>query len=204
MSHRDYTLDWRQVLMEEHNRQHDQIIDISGQLERGAWNKQDLWEAPCGFSDAGASNEDAKELSVAIRKLLVAVALCVVFMSGVSANSLAILTDTAHLLSDIAAFAISLFSLRAAGWEATPRQIEILGALVSIQLIWLLAGVLVCEAIVRLIHDTHEVTGFLMFAAFGLVVKIIMALVLGHGHGHGLHDRGNDEHDLNHAHRVES
>ncbi|KAF9601991.1 hypothetical protein IFM89_024537 [Coptis chinensis] len=77
---------------------------------------------------------------------------------------------------DIAAFAIFLFSLWASGWEATTRQsygifrIEILGALVSIQKIWFLASILVYEAIVRLIHDSGEVQGFLMFvvAAFGL------------------------------------
>ncbi|KAK3029232.1 hypothetical protein RJ639_037653 [Escallonia herrerae] len=201
------------IQMEEHNREHDQIIDISGQVlvgERSLGTSKICGEAPCGFSDSGASSEDAKERSVAMRKLLVAVALCVVFMSvevvgGVLANSLAILTDAAHLLSDVAAFAISLFSLWAAGWEATPRQsygffrIEILGALISIQLIWLLAGILVYEAIVRLIHDTHEVKGFLMFivAAFGLVVNIIMAFVLGHDHGHG---HGHGEHERSHAH----
>ncbi|PPD97774.1 hypothetical protein GOBAR_DD05196 [Gossypium barbadense] len=131
--------------------------------------------APCGFNDAQTSSKDAKERTASMRKLLMAVVLCVVFMSvevvgGIKANSLAILTDAAHLLSDVAAFAISLFSLWASGWEATPRQsygffrIEILGALVSIQMIWLLAGILVYEAIARLIHDTGEVRGFLMFA----------------------------------------
>ncbi|XP_061359236.1 metal tolerance protein 1-like isoform X2 [Gastrolobium bilobum] len=122
----------------------------------------------------------------------------------------------AHLLSDVAAFAISIFSLWAAGWEANPRQsygffrIEILGALVSIQLIWLLAGILVYEAIERIVAGTHEVNGFLMFivAAFGLVVNIIMALLLGHDHGHGHNDHGHSHglqvsthhhhHDVNH------
>ncbi|CAK7348620.1 unnamed protein product [Dovyalis caffra] len=157
-------------------------------------------EAPCVIYNP----KDAKERSASMRKLWIAVVLCVVFMSaevagGIKANSLAILTDAAHLLSDVAAFAVSLFSLWAASWEATPRQsygffrIEILGALVSIQLIWLLAGILVYEAIVRLIHDTGEVDGFLMFlvAAFGLLVNIVMALVLGHDHGH--------DHDHNHG-----
>ncbi|KAL1352957.1 hypothetical protein AAHE18_06G205400 [Arachis hypogaea] len=51
-----------------------------------------------------------------MRKLSIAVGLCFVFMTvevigGIKANSLAILTDAAHLLSDVAAFAISLFSL---------------------------------------------------------------------------------------------
>ncbi|WJX28139.1 Metal tolerance protein 1 [Trifolium repens] len=122
-------------------------------------------------------------------------------VGGIKANSLAILTDAAHLLSDVAAFAISLFSIWAGGWEPNPRQsfgffrIEILGALVSMQLIWLLAGILVYEAISRLIAGPQNVDGFLMFvvAAFGLVVNIIMAFVLGHDHGHG-HGHGHDHH----------
>ncbi|CAI0394189.1 unnamed protein product [Linum tenue] len=150
-----------------------------------------------------------------MRKLLMAVGFCVIFMAvevagGIKANSLAILTDAAHLLSDVAAFAISLFSLWAASWEATPRQsygffrIEILGALVSMQIIWLLTGIIVYEAIVRLVYNTGEVDGFLMFlvAAFGLVVNIIMAFLLGHDHGHG-HGHGHDHgHGHGHGHRV--
>ncbi|KAJ4979677.1 hypothetical protein NE237_010457 [Protea cynaroides] len=149
---------------------HQQIIEISRDLLGGGPNLGGVkvcGEAPCGFSDAEASLRDAKERSASMRKLCMAVVLCVIFMSvevvgGIKANSLAILTDAAHLLSDVAAFAISLFSLWASGWEANPRQsygffrIEILGALVSIQLIWLLAGILVYEAIARLIHDTGE------------------------------------------------
>ncbi|KAM7476584.1 hypothetical protein LguiB_023827 [Lonicera macranthoides] len=210
--------------MEENKHQHGQIIEVREVpvRERSVGASKICGEAPCGFSDAGTISKDAKERSVSMRKLFVAVALCVIFMSvevfgGIKANSLAILTDAAHLLSDVAAFAISLFSLWAAGWEATPRQsygffrIEILGALVSIQLIWVLAGILVYEAIVRLIHDTGKVNGFLMFlvSAFGLLVNIIMALVLGHDHGHGHghshghghgHGHGHDGHDHSHSH----
>ncbi|KAM7472361.1 hypothetical protein LguiA_010544 [Lonicera macranthoides] len=208
--------------MEENKHQHGQIIEVREVpvRERSVGASKICGEAPCGFSDAGTISKDAKERSVSMRKLFVAVALCVIFMSvevfgGIKANSLAILTDAAHLLSDVAAFAISLFSLWAAGWEATPRQsygffrIEILGALVSIQLIWVLAGILVYEAIVRLIHDTGKVNGFLMFlvSAFGLLVNIIMALVLGHDHGHSHghshghgHGHGHDGHDHSHSH----
>ncbi|KAI3921533.1 hypothetical protein MKW98_013467 [Papaver atlanticum] len=170
--------------------------------------------APCGFSDAGTLSKDAKERAASMKKLWISIALCVVFMTveivgGVKANSLAILTDAAHLLSDVAAFGISLFSLWASSWEATPRQsygffrIEILGTLVSIQMIWLLAGILVYEAIARMINDTGEVQGFLMFlvSAFGLVVNLVMAVLLGHDHGHGVH--GHDHsHGNNHSHDV--
>ncbi|KAF5729798.1 metal tolerance protein 1-like isoform X2 [Tripterygium wilfordii] len=200
--------------MEAQTSEHGHIIEVCGDVPpMGAslGGNKICGEAPCGFSDAKSSSKDAEERSASMRKLLIAVVLCVIFMSvevvgGIKANSLAILTDAAHLLSDVAAFAISLFSLWASGWEATPRQsygffrIEILGALVSIQLIWLLTGILVYEAIARLIHDTGEVQGFLMFlvSAFGLVVNIAMALLLGHDHGHG-HGHGHD-HGHGHGH----
>ncbi|XP_011039394.1 PREDICTED: metal tolerance protein 1-like isoform X1 [Populus euphratica] len=201
------------LLMEAQNPQHGHPVEISVDFldgERSGGSKG-CGEAPCGFSDTGNNSKNAKERSASMRKLWISVVLCIVFMSaevagGIKANSLAILTDAAHLLSDVAGFAISLFSLWAAGWEATPRQsygffrIEILGALVSMQLIWLLAGILVYETIIRLIHDTGEVDGFLMFlvAAFGLLVNIIMALVLGHDHGHD-HDH---KHGTGHSHGI--
>ncbi|KAK6285872.1 hypothetical protein POUND7_012051 [Theobroma cacao] len=201
--------------MDLQNPQYRQFVEIivdAADEERSVGGSKICGETTCGFSDAGTNSKDAEERSASMRKLFIAVALCIIFMSvevvgGIKANSLAILTDAAHLLSDVAAFAISLFSLWAAGWEATPRQsygffrIEILGALVSIQMIWLLAGILVYEAIVRLINNTGEVNGFLMFlvATFGLVVNIIMALLLGHDHGHSHGDHG---HGIGHSHGV--
>jgi len=205
--------------MESSSPHHSHIVEVNvgkSDEERIIVASKVCGEAPCGFSDSKNASGDAHERSASMRKLCIAVVLCLVFMSvevvgGIKANSLAILTDAAHLLSDVAAFAISLFSLWAAGWEATPRQtygffrIEILGALVSIQLIWLLTGILVYEAIIRIVTETSEVNGFLMFlvAAFGLVVNIIMAVLLGHDHGHSHghgHGHGHDHH--NHSHGV--
>ena len=74
---------------------------------------------------------------------------------GVIANSLAIMSDAAHLLSDLAGFLISLFAIMLARRPATSglsfgfHRVEILGALVSILLIWILTGVLFIEAIER-------------------------------------------------------
>ncbi|RXH77965.1 hypothetical protein DVH24_039936 [Malus domestica] len=159
--------------------------------------------------DAKTSSKDEQEPSASMRKLLIAVVLCVIFMSvevvgGIKAHSQAILTDTAHLLSDVVAFAISLFSLWPSGWEGTHRQsygffqIEILDDLAA-------CWILVYEAIARLINDTGEVMGFLMFliSAFGLLVNIAMVLLLGHdhrhdhghGHGHGGHGHGHGDHN---------
>ena len=182
-------------------------------LADGFNKKYSCVETACGLSTS--LSDDAKERSASMRKLCFVVVLCILFMStevvgGIKANSLAILTDAAHLLTDVAAFSISMLSLWASSWEANPRQsygffrIEILGALVSIQLIWLLTGILVYEAITRLIQQTNDdVDGFFMVlvAAFGLVVNIIMIVVLGHDHSHShSHSHNHGVHDHEHGH----
>lgn len=119
-------------------------------------------------------------------------------LGGLLANSLAVLTDAAHLLSDLAGFLISIFALWLAKKEPTSRlsfgfhRAEILGALVSVVLIWILTGVLVYEASYRIMHP-EDVDGKVMFivASAGLGVNLLMGLVLhqsGHGHSHGLPD----------------
>ncbi|KAL4565100.1 hypothetical protein LXL04_029184 [Taraxacum kok-saghyz] len=186
--------------------EHKHTVDISAAVppeeNRQTTNKV-CGGAPCGFSESNTTSMEAKERSASMWKLWCGVILCVIFMSvevvgGIKANSLAILTDAAHLLSDVAAFAISIFSVWASGWEATPRQsygffrIEILGTLVSIQIIWLLTGILVYEAIERLLYGTVEVQGSLMFgiSAFGVTT---------HDHHHG-HDDDHHHHGSGHGH----
>lgn len=163
-------------------------------------------EIPCGFYDAETISEDMKDRSMSKKKISVAILLGLIFMGvevvgGIEANSLALLTDAAHLLSDVACFAVSIFSLWASGWEATPRRsygyfrIEILVNLASILLIWALTGWIVYEAITRLSQKNRETKGSLMFgvASFGLVVNLAMVFLFGHGHHD--HDHHNEEED---------
>ncbi|KAK8978310.1 hypothetical protein V6N11_028313 [Hibiscus sabdariffa] len=125
---------------------------------------------------------------------------------GMKANSLAVLTDAAHLLTDVAGFSVSLFTVWASAWKATSyhsfgfRRLEVLGALISVQLIWLISVLLIYEALERLLHDKKDVNGALMFAvaAFGFVNNLIIVLWLGHDHNH--HVFGNDHHEHHHHH----
>lgn len=190
-----------------------QVFEIDGQLtnahklRRGCECVFSI-DSTDSFSTPKTTPKDVSaERRASMQKLILAVSLCVVFMivevvGGIKANSLAILADAAHLLSDVVAFALSLFSLWAAGWEVTPthsfgfHRVEIIGALLSVQLIWLLSGILVYRAIHNLIHHTSEVHGSLMFAvaSFGLIVNITMAIVLGH-HGHHYHHHSHHDHE---------
>jgi zinc transporter 2 len=167
----------------------------------------------CGLESAGSLAADLAKRAESSQTLSKAVVVCLVFMAievagGVMANSLAIFTDAAHMLTDVAGFAISLFAIWASGWEATPSQtfgfarLEILGALGSILLIWLLTGILAYEAIHRLFFAavSNAVDGRLMFiiATLGLLVNLAMMYLLGHNHGHG-HDH---DHGHGHDHNV--
>ncbi|CEP00712.1 unnamed protein product (mitochondrion) [Plasmodiophora brassicae] len=139
------------------------------------------------------------EAAVAQRKLTIAAGFCVIFMvleavGGYFANSLAIMTDAAHLLADLAGFLISVFALWLSSRPATEHlsfgwyRMEIIGALMSVVLIWIVTGFLFVEAFFR-IQNPEPVNGKMMasLAGCGLVVNAVIALVLhssGHSHSH--------------------
>ncbi|XP_043787080.1 zinc transporter 2-like isoform X1 [Apis laboriosa] len=139
------------------------------------------------------------------KKLLIASTLCVIFMiaeivGGILSNSLAIATDAAHLLTDFASFMISLFSIWVASRPATRKmpfgwyRAEVIGALTSVLLIWIVTGILFYLAIERIIHKNFELdtTVMLITSAVGVAVNLVMGLSLhqhghSHGHSHGSH-----------------
>ncbi|XP_064479585.1 proton-coupled zinc antiporter SLC30A2-like isoform X2 [Ornithodoros turicata] len=143
--------------------------------------------------------------TLARKKLIFASVLCLLFMivevvGGLLANSLAIATDAAHLLTDFASFMISLFSLWLATRPATKGmsfgwyRAEVIGAVTSVLLIWVVTGVLVFMAVQRIINDDYDIDATIMLitAGLGIVVNIIMGIGLhGVSHGHS-HDTPND------------
>lgn len=168
----------------------------------------------CPFSRREHSLQASEESSKSAKKLcglivFYAMVMLVEAVGGLKANSLAIISDAAHLLSDIAGFSISLFAVWASGWEATPQQsfgynrLEVLGALFSVQLIWLISGFLMYEAVGRLFYRKARVNGMLMLsiAALGFSLNLIMVLWLGHDHSHHHHHHSCG--DLNHDHGKE-
>lgn len=92
-----------------------------------------------------------------MKKLFFVSFICFIFMGlefagGILSGSLAILTDAAHMFSDVAGFMISFFSIYISQNQSTfdysmgYHRAEILGAFVSIFLIWGLLGWLNYEA----------------------------------------------------------
>ena len=159
-----------------------------------------------------------KQQDNAIRKLIWVCVICTVFMTieiigGYLANSIAIMSDAAHLLSDLLGFLISIISIYISRKVAKNKmsygyhRAEIIGALVSIVLIWALTLWLLYEATLRIITPP-VVDGFIMIiiALIGFTFNVIMGIVLtksGVAHSHGLKKCDHD-HDHEHEHGDDS
>jgi cation diffusion facilitator family transporter len=177
---------------------HEGPVTFSGNLDTPAPNEDihGSGELHCHTSE----REDGIDKK-ARNRLIIASVLCLFFMvleivGGFWANSLAIATDAAHLLTDFASFMISLFSIWVASRPATRRmsfgwhRAEVIGATVSVLMIWVVTGILVYVAIQRIISGDYEIDATIMLitSGVGVGVNIIMGCTLhqsGHGHTHG-------------------
>jgi len=112
-------------------------------------------------------------------------------IAGFLTNSLALLSDAGHMLSDIGALGLSLFAFRVARRPATHHstygyhRIEILAALFNGLTLWLIVGVIFTSAYNRLFHPpVVESSGMVIVAVMGLLVNIAAAAILHSGHHH--------------------
>jgi len=133
-------------------------------------------------------------LSIALTSLILVAELT----GGIWSGSLALLSDAAHVFSDIFALGLSYFALRLAARPPDDRhsygwhRAEVIAAFINgVSLLVIAIGIWV-EAIERW-RSPVEIKSLemMVIAAIGLAVNIIVALILG-GHDHG--------HDHNHVH----
>jgi cobalt-zinc-cadmium efflux system protein len=118
-------------------------------------------------------------------------------VGGFMTNSLALLSDAGHMVSDMAALGLSLFAFRIAKRPATListygyYRVEILAALFNGLALWLIVGIIFAAAYNRLFHPPEvQSYGMLVVAVLGLVVNIIAGLILFGSHHHNLNLRG--------------
>lgn len=81
------------------------------------------------------------------------------------------------------------------------HRIEVLAALASVLCSWAVTGILVAEAVHRIVNPT-PVNGKLMFflALAGIAINVLNLLILGGHHHHGV---GGHDHDHGHSHGEE-
>jgi cobalt-zinc-cadmium efflux system protein len=118
-------------------------------------------------------------------------------IGGFLTNSLALLSDAGHMLSDIAALALSLFAFRIAKRPATVsstygyHRAEILAALFNGLTLWLIVGVIFAAAYNRFFDPPAvESYGMMIVASLGLLVNVVAGAILYGSHHHNLNLRG--------------
>ncbi|XP_072480597.1 probable proton-coupled zinc antiporter SLC30A4 isoform X1 [Notamacropus eugenii] len=196
----------------------DSLLDQDGPLPGGQLGFR---ADPC---DSCRRQRELLRLRKVKTRLTLAGVLYLLFMigelvGGYIANSLAIMTDALHMLTDLSAIILTLFALWLSAKSPTKRftfgfhRLEVLSAIISVLLVYILMGFLLYEAVQRTIHMNYEINGDIMLitAAIGVAVNIIMGFLLnqsghhhshshspppnspttGPGHGHG-HSQGSD------------
>ncbi|NXK86807.1 ZNT4 protein, partial [Formicarius rufipectus] len=152
---------------------------------------------PC--SGCSSRRERSKQSRVKKRLALAAI-LYLLFMTGeliggYVANSLAIMTDALHMLTDLSGIILTLLALWLSAKSPTKRftfgfhRLEVLSAIISVLLVYILMAFLLYEAVQRTIHMDYEINGDIMLitAAVGVAVNLIMGFLLnqsGHLHSH--------------------
>ncbi len=118
-------------------------------------------------------------------------------IGGFLTNSLALLSDAGHMMSDMAALALSLFAFRIAKRPATListygyYRVEILAALFNGLALWLIVGIIFAAAYNRLFEpQVVQSYGMLIVATLGLIVNIAAGIILYASHHHNLNLRG--------------
>ena len=136
-----------------------------------------------GASCAHGAGASTGRLRIAL--LLTAGFMLAEVVGGLVSNSLALLADAGHMLTDVGALGLSLFVAWFSRQPATPARTygylrwEILAALINGSVLLLVCAWIIWEAVGRL-RAPEALDGGLMFviAAIGLVVNLIAAAVL--------------------------
>jgi len=188
-------------------------------------------------------SSDSFKSQKARNQLISASILCLIFMiaeavGGYFSNSLAVMTDAAHMLSDFTSFLVSIFALWVSSRPPSKNmsfgyyRAEILGAVLSVLIIWILTGILMYVAVDRLIHPDYDIDAdtMIIIAGIGVAMNIAMGVILhgglcdkldsvhhghthggggrnhGHSHGHSHNERGHGHSHLhdngNHQHQL--
>lgn len=160
---------------------------MSGGHERGHGHRH----------DHGAGGRAGNQRRLALTLALVALYMVAEVVGGLVANSLALLADAGHMLTDVAALGLTMFALWVAGRPATARRsygfyrAEILVALANGATLVAIAVLIIGEAWRRIAHP-QVVQGRLMIAIAcgGLAVNLASMLILRGGRDENLAVRG--------------
>jgi cobalt-zinc-cadmium efflux system protein len=135
--------------------------------------------------------------SLKLALIITATFLVAEFLGALYTNSLALLADSGHMLTDVAALSLSFFAMRFSSRRATPRKtygfyrVEILAALLNGVFLVLIALYIFYEAYHRLLNPPEVKADWMLgVAAVGLFANLMSAYLLFGAHHESLNVRG--------------
>lgn len=134
-----------------------------------------------GHSHGGVNNKKALFLSF----IIITAYMVVEVIGGIMTNSLALLSDAGHMLSDAAALGLSLFAIKLGERKATVgktfgyKRFEIIAAALNGITLILISIYILVEAYQRFLNPPEvQSLGMLTISSIGLLVNIIAAWIL--------------------------
>lgn len=102
-------------------------------------------------------------------------------VGGLMAGSLAVVTDAAHLLTDCIGFVVAMVAISIAKKSPDRRmtfgykRCEVLGAFFSVLGIWLLTGILVYLAVLRVLDQSFEIDAdtMIVISTIGVGINVV-------------------------------
>ncbi|MBA4492948.1 cation diffusion facilitator family transporter [Paenactinomyces guangxiensis] len=136
-----------------------------------------------GHGHSRQRSDNKKSLTIAL--LITSGIMLLEFAGGLITKSLALLSDSGHMLSDAGSLALSLIAMWFAVRPPSPRKtygyyrFEILAALFNGVTLFMIAGFIIWEAVERFLNPPSVAGGTMMIiAAIGLVANLVSAWVL--------------------------
>jgi cobalt-zinc-cadmium efflux system protein len=140
---------------------------------------------------------DASVPALRLTLILTAFLLVVEVIGGVMSNSIALLADAGHMLTDVAAVGLALFVAWFSKQPGTPEKTygylrwEILAAFINGSTLLLISAWILWEAVTRLRVPQHVQGGLMLaVASAGLLVNVAAARILAGSSSHNLNTRG--------------
>jgi cobalt-zinc-cadmium efflux system protein len=148
-----------------------------------------------GVGHSHVGDAPARNLRIAL--ILTAALLVIEVVGGLLSNSIALLADAGHMLTDVAALGLALFVAWFSKQPETPEKTfgylrwEILAAFVNGATLLLISAWILWTAVLRLRAPETVGSGLMLgVASIGLVLNLVAARVLVSGSSHNLNTRG--------------
>jgi cobalt-zinc-cadmium efflux system protein len=154
-----------------------------------------------GHDHGVSADADGRKLAIALALILGF--MCVEVAVGIAAESLALLSDAAHMLTDAGALALSLVAIRLAKRPAAGamtyglKRSEILAAAINGTTLLVLGVLIVIEGIRRIVNPPDVEGGLVLAVAIlGIAVNLVATMILARANRQSLNIEGAYQHIL--------